>query len=191
MPQQCSPIVPEAERVADGVLLLNERRPSAVLEVVEVVLAHEAVPDAAKVDPDVGHLMDEERPGVEKLDVVDRLPFVRRAPGLVTLAGRSDGSASRARARRGSAPRRSLPSDTAESRSPDASHGKAWRRRRASSPSRRARRELRELADLGFVRGVAVEVLGRGERTGDQQRGVDARQLAMPIAPARCKSRKW
>ena len=49
------------------------------------MLAHERVADAAKVDPHVRQLMDEQRPGVEELDAVDLLPLVGRSPGGVAL----------------------------------------------------------------------------------------------------------
>src|SRR5207244_5987302 len=43
----------EPQGIADGVLLLHVGLPAAVLEVVEAVLAHEGVLNAAEVDPDV------------------------------------------------------------------------------------------------------------------------------------------
>src|SRR6185369_10000408 len=70
----------EAERIADRVLLLYQRRPAAVLEVVAVAFAHVGVANAAKVAPDVRHLVDEEGPRIQKADAVDLLPLVGVAP---------------------------------------------------------------------------------------------------------------
>src|SRR5664279_6455088 len=70
----------QRERIADSVLLLHMRRAPAVLEVVTLLLAHIGVADAAKIDPDMRELVDEERPGVEIVDAVDRLPLVGAAP---------------------------------------------------------------------------------------------------------------
>src|SRR4051812_40636653 len=44
----------EAPRIADRVLLLDEGRLPAVLEVVAAARPHEVIADAAKVDPQVG-----------------------------------------------------------------------------------------------------------------------------------------
>ena len=49
----------EFVRVALGVFALDERRAPAVLEIVAALLTHEAVPDAAKIDPCVRELVDE------------------------------------------------------------------------------------------------------------------------------------
>src|SRR6185436_17251070 len=73
----------EPERVADRILLLDERRAPAVFEVVGVVVAHEAIADAAKVAPDVRQLVGEERSRIEVGEAVDRLPLVAGAPGVV------------------------------------------------------------------------------------------------------------
>src|SRR5207253_4662172 len=77
----------ELERVADGVLLVDEGRPPAVLEVVDAPLAHEGVLDAAEVDPHVRKLVREERPGVDVLVAVDRFPLVSGGVGGVALLG--------------------------------------------------------------------------------------------------------
>ena len=97
----------ELERVAARVLLLDVGRLAAVLEVVDVVLAHERVLDAAEVDPEVRELVREQRPGVEELAAVDLLPLVGRAVGGVALGRQRETSASRGRAGRAAAPRRS------------------------------------------------------------------------------------
>ena len=69
-----------AERVADRVLLVDERRPAAVLEVVDPALAHGSVLDLPEVDPDVGELVGEERSRAEVLLPVDPLPRIGRRP---------------------------------------------------------------------------------------------------------------
>ena len=44
---------------------------------------------------------------------------------------------------------------------------------------------MRVRSDLGLCTFRAIEVFGRRERARDQQRGVDARQFAPPLAPTR------
>src|SRR5262249_39740432 len=66
----------EVHRIADGVLLLDEGRLPAVLEVVAAAVPHELVADAAKIYPHVGKLVREERARVEQLSIVDGLPLV-------------------------------------------------------------------------------------------------------------------
>src|SRR3546814_20505132 len=53
-----------AARVDAGVGTLHVHGAAAVLEVVAALLAHEAVVDAAEVDPRVRERMDEQRPGI-------------------------------------------------------------------------------------------------------------------------------
>ena len=52
-------IVREFKRVANGILLLHERRLSAVLKVVAAVFPHERIAQVAEVDPQVRKLMRE------------------------------------------------------------------------------------------------------------------------------------
>src|SRR5262249_26872279 len=79
------PVALEIHRISNRVLLLHVGRVAAVLEVVTVVLLHEGVTDAAKVDPHVRKLVRKERPRVEQLAVVDRFPLVGRAIGLIAF----------------------------------------------------------------------------------------------------------
>ena len=51
--------------------LLDIGGPPAVLEVVDPLVAHEGVLDAAEVDPDVRELVGEQRAGVEVFEVVE------------------------------------------------------------------------------------------------------------------------
>ena len=70
----------ELERIVDRVAALHMRRATAVLEIVDALVAHERVLDAAKVDPDVRHLVGEQRSRVEIFEAVAFLPFVGRSP---------------------------------------------------------------------------------------------------------------
>ena len=50
-------IASELARIFDGVALLNISGAPAVLEVIDALVTHERVLDAAKIDPDVGKLV--------------------------------------------------------------------------------------------------------------------------------------
>jgi hypothetical protein len=78
----------KAAGIADAVLLLHQGGAAAVLEVIDPVLAHESVLDATKVDPYMGELMGEERPGVQELGAVDGLPLIGGGPRPVALRGK-------------------------------------------------------------------------------------------------------
>src|SRR3546814_11655449 len=58
---------------------------SSDLEVVAALLAHEAVVDAAEVDPRVRELMDEQRPGIQAAVAVDVFPLVGAGPRAVAV----------------------------------------------------------------------------------------------------------
>src|SRR6185369_7936701 len=178
--------VRECERIPDRVLLLDERRAAAVLEVVAVAAAHVGVADAAEIDPDVRELMDEERSGVEVADAVDLLPFVGAAPRVV--AARRDGV--RRRSERENVEQErfvvALPAIRQEARVALRSPAVAERLAVLEQPiPLDPLVELfRESANLRLFGSIAVEVLRRGERAGDEDRRVDARQLAAPGALA-------
>ena len=172
----------QLQRIADGVLLLDQGRAPAVLEVVDALVAHVGIADAAEVDPDVRHLVDEERAGIDVVDVVDVLPLVGAAPG--GIGGRADGM--RRRAERQHVEDQGLvvafPAVGEEAR---ARLGlPAVRKRRATVqhpiPFDALVQELGEPTDLGLVGVGAVEVLRRSEGAGDEERGVDARELGPP-----------
>src|SRR6202040_1888048 len=75
----------EPERVAPRVFALDDGRAPAVLEVVAAFLAHEAIPDAAQIDPGVRELVDEQRSRIQEVAAVQILPLVGRGPGLVAV----------------------------------------------------------------------------------------------------------
>src|SRR6185369_488864 len=79
-------IANEIHGIPNRVFLLHKRRLAAILEVVAVVRAHEVVANTAKVDPHVRELMRKERPGVKQFTVVDFLPLVGRAIGVIALS---------------------------------------------------------------------------------------------------------
>src|SRR5690606_40748174 len=72
-----------AARVDAGVGALHVHGAAAVLEVVAALLAHEAVADAAEVDPGVRELVDEQRSGVQEAVAVDVLPLVGAGPRAI------------------------------------------------------------------------------------------------------------
>jgi hypothetical protein len=49
----------EATRIFNGVLLLDERGPPAVFEIIASLAAHEGILDAAEVNPHMRKLVDE------------------------------------------------------------------------------------------------------------------------------------
>src|SRR6185437_7671403 len=74
-------------RILDAVLLVDVGGPTTVLKVVDALLTHQGVLNAAEVDPDVRKLVDEERAGVEKLVAINLLPGVGRGPVPVGVGG--------------------------------------------------------------------------------------------------------
>ena len=76
----------EFVRVALRVFALDKRRAPAVLEVVAALLAHEAILDAAKIDPRMRELVHEQRPAVQEIVAVQVLPLVGRGPCVVAVA---------------------------------------------------------------------------------------------------------
>src|SRR5208282_77952 len=70
----------ESIRIVSCVFALDISRAPTVFEIVAVFLAHEPISYASEIDPRVGELMNEERPGIEKLVIVNVLPLIRRGP---------------------------------------------------------------------------------------------------------------
>ena len=73
----------EASWIANRALLLNVCGAAAVLEIIGRMFAHVLVLDAAKIDPHVRELMNEERTGAKKLMTVKPLPLI--SPGQSRL----------------------------------------------------------------------------------------------------------
>src|SRR6185312_1930496 len=73
-------VATEGVWIASRVFALHLGGAPAVLEIVAVLLAHEGVAYATKIDPGVRELVDEEGPGVEEVDVVDIFPLVGGGP---------------------------------------------------------------------------------------------------------------
>jgi hypothetical protein len=71
--------------ILDSILSVNVRGASAVLDIIDSNLSVEVVVNAAKIDPEMRHLMDEKRSSVQILCIVDFFPFKRRNPLFVTL----------------------------------------------------------------------------------------------------------
>ena len=86
-------IAGKAERVADGVSLLDECGAAGILEIIErraelgTLVTHERVVDPTEIDPEVGEVVNEERAGVEQPMAVDAFPRIRRAPRRVGVGG--------------------------------------------------------------------------------------------------------
>src|SRR5262249_15166473 len=67
-------IAGEAHGIADRIFLLDEGRLPAVLEIVAAAPAHDLIPYAAEVDPEMRELMREERPRIEHFAAVNGPP---------------------------------------------------------------------------------------------------------------------
>src|SRR3546814_11687830 len=74
-----------AARVDAGVGALHVHGTAAVLEVVAALLEHEAVVDAAEVDPRVRELMDDKRPGIQEAGAGEGFPLVGGGTRAVTV----------------------------------------------------------------------------------------------------------
>ena len=81
-------------RIGDGVLAMHLRGAAAVLEIIDADFAVEVVADTAEIDPEMRHLVNEERAGIEIFEVVNFLPFESFQPVVVAL--RFDGKSGRA-----------------------------------------------------------------------------------------------
>ncbi len=108
----------EVVRIAPRVFALDINGAPAVLEIVAVLFAHEAIADAGEIDPGLGKMMDEERPGIEKLAIVDVLPLDRSQSMPRSCRSAADGRATPDPERREWSPRHSPPSHSAEIRFP-------------------------------------------------------------------------
>src|ERR1700691_4361102 len=70
----------ESVRIASCVFALNIGCAPAVLKIIAVFLAHEAIPYAGKIDSGLGKKMDKKRAGIEKLVIVDDLTLIGLGP---------------------------------------------------------------------------------------------------------------
>ena len=174
-----------AKRVADRVLLMDERRPAAVLEVVDPALAHGSVLDLPEVDPDVGELVGEERSRVEVLLPVDLLPRIGRRP-------RGIGAGRDRMRRRGEGEHVeqerfvvALPAVRQESAFRLPAMGESQATVQGPLPVDALPDPAHELPDPTLRLGRSIEVHGRREGAGDEKGAVDRRELTSPCAPPR------
>ena len=174
----------EPHGVAQGVLLLNNGGPAAVLEIVGPLFPHERILDAAQVDPDVRELVDEERRREEVIDVVEVLPLIGPAPRAVALRGQWVCGRAQAEDVEQHRLAVSLPAVAQETGPGFPSHVHHAAVRGGPGPVDPLVEEPGKIADLPFVVRRGGEVHAAREDAGDQNRGVDHRQLALPNAPA-------
>src|ERR1035438_1318519 len=64
------------------------RKSASSFEMVDALTAHEAILNAAKVDPDMGEVVSKQRPGVKILLSVTLFPSVGGSPGSVADLGK-------------------------------------------------------------------------------------------------------
>ena len=174
-------IVSEPQWISDSILLLHVRCPPAVLKIIDPALPVEVIVQAAKIDPQVGHLVNEKRSRIQVLYAVDFLPFKRREP--LAVAFRINGERRRSQGQRvknvgfaiarippeGQKPRLGLPTmryGCASVESP--------------LPIDAAIQIISKLPYLAFRLAVRGEIVCRRKNTGHQYGGIDRRQFAFP-----------
>ena len=77
----------ELLRILNRILLLHKRRRAAVLKVIAALLAHIMVLNPAKIEPNLGKLMNKKRTGVKILVPKVIFPLKTRGPGLIAFLG--------------------------------------------------------------------------------------------------------
>ncbi len=75
----------EASGVLNSVLLLSVSCATAVFEIIDPSLPHVVVLNAAKIDPHMRKLVNEERTGVDEVESIKTSPFISPGPSLVAL----------------------------------------------------------------------------------------------------------
>src|SRR5207253_5082239 len=78
-------LIAAAKLVVDGLLMLDECRPSAVLELCDTLAAHEGVLNPPEVDPQMRELVSKDRTIKQNFVTVKFLPLVGRGPRRVAL----------------------------------------------------------------------------------------------------------
>src|SRR4029453_790485 len=168
--------------VGDRVFPLHKRRLPAILEVVAAVRPHEFVANAAKVDPHMRELMGEERPRVKKFTVVNVLPLVSRTIGAITLGRQRMCWRAESEDIEQQAFVITLVAvlDEPVLRPPSMRQGRAAIT--GPIPVGPTVERIGQVSDLDLVGGVAVEISGDRQGTGEQECRVDGGKLAFPNA---------
>ncbi len=177
-------IAGELERVVHRVLLLDIRRTTAVLEIVNAFITHECVLNTAKVDPEMRKLVREQRSGVQIVISVTVFPPIRRSPRSVAALGQRMSG-------------RAEPQDIQQQRLivafPTVLEKSAFRlpamRHRCATvlrplPIRTAVERVGEGADVRLVGRIRIKIHSCRQCAGQQQRTIHCRQFALPGASA-------
>ena len=131
--------------------------------------------------------MHEKRPSVQKIVAVHVLPLISRRPCVVTVALERMGRRAERQHVEHDRLVVTLPTVMQESalRLPALPEGLAAVLR--PSPVDAAKEQVDDFPQLDFFGSVGTKVHTRGQRTGDQQRGIDHRQFRAPDARAGVK----
>ena len=170
--------------IAPRVFALNIDGAPAVLEIVAVFLAHEAIAYAGEIDPGLGIVMNEKRPGIEKLAIVDVLPLIGRGPRREAVGRQRVRRRRQAQNVENGRLAIALPAIVQKSafRLPSLPRGRSAAAR--PLPIDAAVDRIGACADLVLARRVRAEIDARGQHARQQQRGVDQRQFRLPHALA-------
>src|ERR1700730_6333517 len=168
----CEPV-----RIAPCVFALDISGTPAVFEIVAVFLAHESISYAGEIDPGLGKMMDEERPGIKKLVIVDVLPLIGRGPRPEAVV--RQGVCRRRQAQNIENDRFviAIPAivQKAAIRLPSLPRGRCAAA--GPLPIDAAVDRIGAFANLVFAWRVLAEILARSQHPREQQRGVDQRHL--------------
>ena len=185
-PPAVSVVAGEFVWIAFCVFALDQCRAPAVLEIVATLLAHEAVLDAAKIDPRVRELVHEQRPRIQEIVAVQILPLIGRGPGVVAMAAAIERVGRRPQCEHvqhdGLAV--AIPAVLQEAAFRLPAHPDRFGLVLRPTPVNAQVQKVDQSTQLDFVGHIGREIHGSRQRAGDQQRGVDHRQLRAPHARA-------
>src|SRR6202045_1292918 len=175
MSATCEPV-----RIAPCVFALDISGTPAVFEIVAVFLAHEAISYAGEIDPGMGKMMDEERPGIKKLVIVDVLPLIGRGPRPEAVVRQGVCRRRQAQNKKNDRFVIAIPAivQKAALRLPSLPRGRCAAA--GPLPIDAAVDRIGAFANLVFAWRVLAEILARSQHPREQQRGVDQRHLRLP-----------
>src|SRR6185437_2805925 len=174
----------ELEWVVDCVFSLHTGCAAGVLEIVDSLVAHERILNAAKIDPDMRNLMREQRPRIKIIVAITTLPFVSGCPRRVAFLRQR---------MRGRTQSQDIQHERFVVAFPAVLEKSAFglpavRDRSATvlrpGPVGAAIERVGQGTYFFFLGRVSVEIRTRSQDAGEQNGAVHRRQFALPRAPA-------